>query len=217
MTYNNTGHRDYVVEDPVVLAVLGGIGLFVVIAIFRVMHRKISRQRPELVGSRIGRIHRTLSSISCLRDDPPPPYPGKYSKTNLNYLPSYDSALTMERERRDERRGLTDSPEGVASTVFSISSDSESSSADLHMDCERIHDETNDRQQNGASSLTGVGRCESERQLNNVNTNALLRNNHERHIEDNFVVHQSSNAENSESSSQDTNGFNIGTITREYS
>lgn len=54
------GHRDYVVEDPVVLAVLGGIGLFVVIAIFRVMHRKISRQRPELVGSRIGRIRKYI-------------------------------------------------------------------------------------------------------------------------------------------------------------
>jgi hypothetical protein len=50
------GHRDYVMEDPVVLAVLGGLGLFTVIAIFRVMHRKLLRRQPELVGTGIGRI-----------------------------------------------------------------------------------------------------------------------------------------------------------------
>jgi hypothetical protein len=37
--------------------------------------------------------------IQTLFDDPPP-YPGKYSKTNINYLPSYDSAVKMAPELR---------------------------------------------------------------------------------------------------------------------
>lgn len=45
------------------------------------------------------RIPRTVPSLSSFRDDPPP-YPGKYSKTNINYLPSYDSAIKMAPELR---------------------------------------------------------------------------------------------------------------------
>jgi hypothetical protein len=41
------------------------------------------------------------SFLRWLSDDPPP-YPGKYSRTNVNYLPSYESAIEIERERARE-------------------------------------------------------------------------------------------------------------------
>lgn len=39
-------------------------------------------------------VPRPVPSLARFTDDPPP-YPGKYSKTNVNYLPSYDSAIKM--------------------------------------------------------------------------------------------------------------------------
>lgn len=39
------------------------------------------------------------SFLNWLADEPPP-YPGKYSRTNVNYLPSYESALDIDRRLR---------------------------------------------------------------------------------------------------------------------
>lgn len=43
------------------------------------------------------------SILQWLRDEPPP-YPGKYSRTNVNYLPSYQSAIEIEQERQRQER-----------------------------------------------------------------------------------------------------------------
>lgn len=110
-----------VMADPVILSVLAGFGAIVIIMLLRVLFNKLSGERSGTEGTRMQRLHRSISSISCFGyDDPPPPYPGKYSKTNVNYLPSYDSAMKMEQERQ----AMNNLPESTGSAVFSISSES---------------------------------------------------------------------------------------------
>jgi hypothetical protein len=140
----------------------------------------------------------------------------------------------MEQERREEQRVLNAPPDGVMSTMFSISSDSESSSTDINIDCERMLDELNDRVQNRTSSFSGLMSCDDECRLNRLNTNDVIGNSNgpqldslntnnvtrisnEWRRENNNVDPHSSNTENCESSSQDIDDFNFGTITQEYS
>lgn len=67
---------------------------------------------------------RSVSTSSYQLGDPPPPYPGKTHETTSNYLPSYESAVSMERRRQEarERESLTERASRV-SVEFSISSD----------------------------------------------------------------------------------------------
>lgn len=64
---------------------------------------------------------RSVSTCSYQLRDPPPPYPGKNPS---DYLPSYESAVAMERRRQEAREGesLTECASRV-SVDFSISSD----------------------------------------------------------------------------------------------
>lgn len=45
--------------------------------------------------------------------DDPPPYPGKMSRTNVNYLPSYNSALQMSSLSGGQTEETTNRPEGI--------------------------------------------------------------------------------------------------------
>lgn len=45
--------------------------------------------------------------------DDPPPYPGKMSRTNINYLPSYNSALQMSSLSSGQTEETTNRPEGI--------------------------------------------------------------------------------------------------------
>lgn len=45
--------------------------------------------------------------------DDPPPYPGKMSRTNINYLPSYNSALQMSSLSGGQAEETTNRPEGI--------------------------------------------------------------------------------------------------------
>lgn len=65
-----------------------------------------------------------MSTCSFQLRDPPPPYPGKTPETVSDYLPSYESAVAMERRRQEVREGesLTERSSRV-SVEFSISSD----------------------------------------------------------------------------------------------
>lgn len=67
---------------------------------------------------------RSVSTCSYQLRDPPPPYPGKNPETVSDYLPSYESAVAMERRRQEAREGesLTECASRV-SVDFSISSD----------------------------------------------------------------------------------------------
>lgn len=89
-------------EDPVFLAITGVILCFGIIFLLRSIVNQIKYRRYRHHHHRSPdqqRIPRTVSSLTAFRDDPPP-YPGKYSKTNINYLPSYDSAIKMAPELR---------------------------------------------------------------------------------------------------------------------
>lgn len=103
-------------EDPVFLAITGVILCFGIIFLLREIVSRIKNRRYRRQHQRAPdqqRIPRTVPSLTLFRDDPPP-YPGKYSKTNINYLPSYDSALKMAPELRmcniDELNQPTDFP-----------------------------------------------------------------------------------------------------------
>lgn len=67
---------------------------------------------------------RSVSTCSYQLRDPPPPYPGKNPEAVSDYLPSYESAVAMERRRQEAREGesLTECASRV-SVEFSISSD----------------------------------------------------------------------------------------------
>lgn len=67
---------------------------------------------------------RSVSTCSYQLRDPPPPYPGKNPEAVSDYLPSYESAVAMERRRQEAREGesLTERASRV-SVDFSISSD----------------------------------------------------------------------------------------------
>lgn len=61
------------------------------------------------------------SFLQWLRDEPPP-YPGKYSRTNVNYLPSYLSAIEMEQERQRQETATMSQPARDLPEVSSESS-----------------------------------------------------------------------------------------------
>lgn len=61
------------------------------------------------------------SFLQWLRDEPPP-YPGKYSRTNVNYLPSYLSAIEMEQERQRQETATMSQPARDLPEVSSQSS-----------------------------------------------------------------------------------------------
>lgn len=65
-----------------------------------------------------------MSTCSYQLRDPPPPYPGKNPEAVSDYLPSYESAVAMERRRQEAREGesMTERASRV-SVDFSISSD----------------------------------------------------------------------------------------------
>lgn len=67
---------------------------------------------------------RSVSTCSYQLRDPPPPYPGKNPEAVSDYLPSYESAVAMERRRQEAREGesMTECASRV-SVDFSISSD----------------------------------------------------------------------------------------------
>lgn len=84
-------------EDPVFLAITGVILCFGIIFLLRTVVNQIKNRRYRHHRHRspdLQRISRNVPSRTSFIDDPPP-YPGKYSKTNINYLPSYDSAIKM--------------------------------------------------------------------------------------------------------------------------
>lgn len=84
-------------EDPVFLAITGVILCFGIIFLLRTVVNQIKNRRYRHHRHRSPdpqRISRNVPSRTSFIDDPPP-YPGKYSKTNINYLPSYDSAIKM--------------------------------------------------------------------------------------------------------------------------
>ncbi|XP_022302292.2 uncharacterized protein LOC111110188 [Crassostrea virginica] len=108
-----TRERPYVLEDPIVLAILGVLAIIVIVIVFRAVINKFISRREHT--------HPSESAMSYYNNDPPPPYPGKHHETSFNYLPSYDSALAIEQRRRQtlEQACLT---EGV-SVDFSLSSE----------------------------------------------------------------------------------------------
>lgn len=61
------------------------------------------------------------SFLQWFRDEPPP-YPGKYSRTNVNYLPSYMSAIEMEQERQRQETATMSQPARDLPEVSSESS-----------------------------------------------------------------------------------------------
>ncbi|XP_061169210.1 uncharacterized protein LOC133178523 isoform X2 [Saccostrea echinata] len=93
----------FIMEDPVFMAITGVI-LFIGILflgreiISRIKNRQYRHHRQTRRGD-----HESEPAVSPSPtpfSDDPPPYPGKYSKTNINYLPSYDSAIKMAPELR---------------------------------------------------------------------------------------------------------------------
>lgn len=66
-------------------------------------------------------IRPSSSFLQWLRDEPPP-YPGKYSRTNVNYLPSYLSAIEMEQERQRQETATMSQPARDLPEVSSQSS-----------------------------------------------------------------------------------------------
>lgn len=114
---NSHWYRGYVMEDPVVLAILGVIAVIIMATILRTIVNKILARRQNIP-------ERSVSTCSFQLRDPPPPYPGKTPETVSDYLPSYESAVAMERRRQEVREGesLTERSSRV-SVEFSISSD----------------------------------------------------------------------------------------------
>lgn len=114
---NSHWYRGYVMEDPVVLAILGVIAVIIMAIVFRTIVNKILARRQNIS-------ERSVSTSSYQLGEPPPPYPGKTHETTSNYLPSYESAVAMERRRQEarERESLTERASRV-SVEFSISSD----------------------------------------------------------------------------------------------
>lgn len=100
-----------------VLAILGVIAVIIIATVSRTIINKILARRQNIP-------ERSLSTSSYQLRDPPPPYPGKTPETTSDYLPSYESAVAMERHRREaqERESLTERG-SRASVEFSISSD----------------------------------------------------------------------------------------------
>lgn len=114
---NSHWYRGYVMEDPVVLAILGVIAIIIMATILRTIVNKILARRQNTP-------ERSVSTCSYQFRDPPPPYPGKNPEAVSDYLPSYESAVAMERRRQEAREGesLTECASRV-SVEFSISSD----------------------------------------------------------------------------------------------
>lgn len=114
---NSHWYRGYVMEDPVVLAILGVIAVIIMATILRTIVNKILARRQNIP-------ERSVSTCSYQLRDPPPPYPGKNPETVSDYLPSYESAVAMERRRQEAQEGesLTECASRV-SVEFSISSD----------------------------------------------------------------------------------------------
>lgn len=90
----------FIMEDPVFMAITGVILFFGLLFLVREI---ITRIKDRQHGHHPIRQRRSgdqesepaASPSSTPFSDDPPPYPGKYSKTNINYLPSYDSAIKM--------------------------------------------------------------------------------------------------------------------------
>ncbi|XP_061169190.1 uncharacterized protein LOC133178513 [Saccostrea echinata] len=178
---NKYRYQTDVLEDPVILSVLGGMAAIVIVIFLRVLINKLSGERSEMEGTRIERLHRTISSISCFGyDDPPPPYPGKYSKTNVNYLPSYDSAMKMEQDRR----AVNNLSEGTGSAVFSISS--ESSAMDSSSANNNETQNNNDVTNSAASVSTALINCE------NLTTDIVLQTGEDRKTTRDSTLHHNS-------------------------
>ncbi|XP_078331558.1 uncharacterized protein LOC111123957 isoform X3 [Crassostrea virginica] len=60
--------------------------------------------------------------------DDPPPYPGKYSRTNMNYLPSYESAIKIANELDQTACGSQEMKDDCSVIMFTVQEDFNTSS-----------------------------------------------------------------------------------------
>lgn len=90
------------------------------------------------------RIHLTDSQraqrVLQTPSDDPPPYPGKYSKTNINYLPSYDSAIKMAPELR-----MCDNTGMTLSTQFCDENDTSDYNDISNEETQNLQEDSSDR------------------------------------------------------------------------